>query len=91
MQDESRETVLIVDDERLVADTLALVLKRRGWQAVTAYSAMEALRRVQEFQPAAAILDVVLPDFNGIELAAQIQHRLPGCQILLLSGQPEAA
>ena len=90
MPDESGTTVLIVDDERLVADTLALILKRKGWRPITAYSAVEALRRLRESQPVAAILDVMLPDMNGIKLAEQIRQRFPDCQVLLLSGRPEA-
>lgn len=83
--------VLVVDDDQSVADTIALVLIKRGFDTVAAYDAQTALRLVANDIPDCAIVDVLLPDMRGIDLAVQIRERSPHTQILLLTGDPNAA
>ena len=79
--------VLIVDDERLIADTLAKIFKRAGYVSEAAYSAEAVLDSASTWSPHLAIVDVVLPGMNGIELARWLKKICPECHIVLLSGQ----
>ena len=83
-----RRKILIVDDERTIADTLALIFSSNGYEARTSYSAEQALEVLEEWRPDAAIIDVVLPGMNGIEFAIFLKASYQTCQFLLFSGQP---
>ena len=79
--------VLIVDDERLIADTLARILTMAGYEASTAYDGKTALAQVETFHPALVISDVAMPELDGIRAAIQIRAAHPECHVLLISGQ----
>jgi len=64
--------VLVVDDEPSLAELLASVLRYEGWNVVTAGSGAEAVRIAREFRPDAVVLDIMLPDFNGLEVIAVV-------------------
>ncbi len=83
--------VLVADDERVIADTLAMILNQSGFQAKVAYSGEKALELAQEFQPDMLISDVIMAGLNGIDAAIQIRAVLPGIKILLFSGQAATA
>ena len=83
----NRHKVLVVDDERTIADTLAVIFSQNGYETRTAYSAEEALEIVAQWSPDLAILDVVLPTMHGIDLAVLLTEKLPNCQSLLFSGE----
>ena len=80
--------ILIVEDEKVVADSLAQILSAKGYDARVAYSAEAALQLVTQWSPDLAILDVMLPRMNGVELAVILKERFARCHILLFSGQP---
>ena len=80
--------IMIVEDERVVADTLGKILSAGGYDVRVAYSAEEALACTTAWDPDIALLDVMLPNMNGIDLAVALQKPLPNCRILLFSGQP---
>ena len=82
-----RPRVLVVDDECLIADTLAKVLTLSGYSAIAAYDADEALEIALQSPPELLITDVVLPGMNGIDLSITIKRIFPDCKILLFSGQ----
>jgi len=79
--------ILVVDDERLVADTLVLILNSHGFEARAGYSGQQALDEVVANAPDLLLLDVVLPDIDGIVVAMQLNQRVPSVKILLFSGQ----
>jgi CheY-like chemotaxis protein len=79
--------VLIVDDERVIADTLSAILSRSGFSTMTAYDGIGALKLAGERKPDLLISDVMMPGMTGIELAITITQTIPGCKILLFSGQ----
>lgn len=83
--------VLIVDDEVVVASTLAQILKLKGSEPLAVHRGEEAVRAVSTFRPDAAIIDVLMPDLNGIEVALAIRQLLPTCRIVLFSGNHEAS
>ncbi len=83
--------VLVVDDERVIADTLAMILNQSGFQAKAVYSGEAALEQATTFIPDMLIADVIMADLNGIDAAIQIRALLPKVKILLFSGQAATA
>jgi CheY-like chemotaxis protein len=87
MQDSAESTrLMIVDDERIIADTLATIFLHAGYEARAVYSAEDALKLVDSWIPDLALLDVQLPGMNGIDLAIRLKAEHPGCRITLFSG-----
>ena len=82
-----RPAVLVVDDESVIADTLAEILSRSGYNAVAAYDGDSALETALLNPPEMLITDVVLPGMTGIELAITMRRIFPECKIILFSGQ----
>lgn len=82
-----RPSVLVVDDESAIADTLAEILTRSGYAARATYDASAALEIALLSPPELLVTDVVLPGMSGIELAITIRRIFPDCKILLFSGQ----
>ena len=80
------QRVLVVDDDRLVADTLTLIFKRNGFVAKAAYSAEEALRSSREFVPHLLLCDVTMPERDGLSLVEDMTREMPACRILVLTG-----
>jgi len=78
--------ILIVDDERAIADTLTLIFRTQHYEARTGYSAEEAIEILAEWRPDLTVLDVILPGMNGIDLAVVIKANYPACHVLLFSG-----
>ena len=83
--------VLVADDERLIADTLAIILNQAGFEATAVYSGEEAIQTAKTLRPDVLISDVVMFGLNGIDAAIAIRKMLPTCKILLLSGQNSTA
>jgi DNA-binding response OmpR family regulator len=79
--------VFVVDDEPIIASTLAAILNNSGFQATAFFRADEAMRAVESGAPNLLITDVDLPGMNGIELAVRFKTLCPDCKILLFSGQ----
>ena len=82
----ARPTVLVVDDETLIADSVAEILNRNGYDATATYSGTEAVKRVEEQCPDIVVTDVILPDYDGVRLAMAIRARCPNTRIVLFSG-----
>lgn len=82
--------VLIVDDERIIADTLAAILTESGFETATAYDGLEAVQKAK-WKPDLLLSDVVMPNMNGIDAAILIRTLIPTCKVLLFSGQAATA
>lgn len=92
MSDNSaKPKVLVADDERVIADTLAIILNQSGFDATAVYSGEKAVEAAKALQPEMLISDVIMTDLNGIDAAIQIRALLPSCKILLFSGQAATA
>jgi DNA-binding NtrC family response regulator len=85
------QRILIIDDDHGIADTLALIFSAHRYAARVAYSAEEAIEMIAEWPPHVAIIDVMLPHMNGIELAIVLKSNHPSCRTLLFSGQPDTS
>ena len=83
--------ILIVDDEIAIADTLALIFRTQSYDVRVAYSAERAIEVIAECRPDLAIIDVMLPEMNGIDLAIVTKANYPGCHVLLFSGHANTA
>jgi CheY-like chemotaxis protein len=79
--------VLIVDDEKVIADTLSIILTHAGFITMTAYDGVTALRMANSVAPALLISDVVMPGISGVELAIMLTQSIPDLKVLLFSGQ----
>ena len=85
---ENRPVVLVVDDERIVADTIADILQRSGFCATAEYRADTALQFAAVIPPDLVIIDILLPGMNGIDLAVIMEKEYPDCRVLLLTADP---
>jgi len=87
----AKPIVLVADDERVIADTLVIILNQAGFDATAAYSGTKAVELARSLKPDMLISDVIMPDLSGIEAAILVRGLLPACKILLFSGQAATA
>jgi DNA-binding response OmpR family regulator len=80
------QRILIVDDDRLVADTIGLIFQKHGFDVRTVYSAHEALSSAREFSPNLMLCDIDMPGRDGLELMGDMADQQPDCQVLVLTG-----
>ena len=83
----SAARVFVVDDEPVIAMTVAMILRNFGFLADSFTNPVEALSRTNDDVPDLLISDVMMPEMSGVDLAIQMQSRRPICKILLVSGQ----
>jgi DNA-binding response OmpR family regulator len=79
--------IFVVDDEYVIAATLATILHMNGFSARFFTRPVEALTAAQSDPPDLLISDVAMPELSGIDLAIQMKAQHPKCKILLFSGQ----
>jgi signal transduction histidine kinase len=85
-QPDSLLRVLIVDDNRDAADSLAMLLQFEGRQTLCAYSGEAALQQVATFEPQLVLLDIGLPGLDGYEVARRLKADFPKLRVIALSG-----
>lgn len=85
-----RAKILVVDDDRTLADTLATLLRLNDYEVEEAHSGMSAIQLAMQFQPEVLICDVVMPGMNGVETASHIRSLFPCCKVLLITGRSAA-
>jgi len=79
--------VLVVDDEVNIAELLGMALRYEGWEATLAHTGTKAVARAKDVRPDAIVLDVMLPDFDGLEVLRRVRHHLPDVPILFLTAR----
>jgi len=79
-------SVLIVDDNKTAADSLAMLLRMKGHTAKVAYSGTEVFESLKDFNPMIILLDIGLPDMNGYEIAQRLRAQGFTHKIVALSG-----
>ncbi|MBU2252797.1 MAG: sigma-54-dependent Fis family transcriptional regulator, partial [Proteobacteria bacterium] len=80
------KTILIVDDEESICQTLEGILADEGYETVAAGSGEEALRVVEEELPNLVLLDIWLPGMDGIDVLKAIKGSYPQVQVVMMSG-----
>ena len=89
--DQGPQIALIVDDEMVIANTLAAILKKSGFACMAAYSGEDALKMAAIVPPDLLLSDVAMPGMSGVDLAIAIKRSTPDCKVLLFSGHASAA
>ena len=84
-------TVFVVDDEVVIAETLAIILNQAGFQASAFDHPEKAIAALAELSPSLLISDVMMPGMTGIQLAIHFRKAQPECKVLLFSGQASTA
>src|SRR5436305_36467 len=84
---DSIRRVLVVDDERIISDSLSLILSKSGFACKAAYSGEEAIDVARTFLPDLMISDIVMSGITGTEAATSVLEFLPDCRVILFSGQ----
>ena len=83
---QGRLRILVVDDDPAMAEMMARALTRHGYEVDAASSADEALARFVAQAHDAAVLDLVMPDRDGVQLARALRSRAPGLPVAILTG-----
>jgi DNA-binding NtrC family response regulator len=78
-------TVLVIDDDRMLADTLSDILRKNGYKPVALYSGEEALEVAERFRPDVVLSDIRMSRLDGIEAAKRIRILHPACRIILFT------
>ena len=78
--------ILVVDDEKKIATVLAERLRLRGFDVIPVFDGISALMRLQEERFDGVVLDLRLPDMDGIQVLRQTREKLPDVKIVVLSG-----
>ncbi|MGC1421969.1 MAG: response regulator [Terracidiphilus sp.] len=91
MSNQRARRVLVLDDEQVIANTLALILNRSGFEASAEYTAEAAIQNACEHSPDILISDVILDGATGIDAAIRISEIAPHCRVILFSGQAVTA
>ena len=82
----TKPTILVVDDQQLLADTTAEILNQSGFRASRAYAGHSALEIARKLKPDYLLTDILMPGMNGVELAITVSKELPKTRIVLFSG-----
>ncbi|MGW4075397.1 response regulator transcription factor [Streptomyces asiaticus] len=85
--DGSPVRVLVVDDESALADLLSMALRYEGWEVRTAGDGAEAIRINRELRPDAVVLDIMLPDMDGLAVLGRLRRELPDVPVLFLTAR----
>src|SRR5947207_14829308 len=77
--------VLIVEDEKIQAESMSIYLDRQGYSSVFALSGEEGLRRAEEASPDVAIVDLRLPGMGGLDVLSRLREITPGSEVIMLT------
>lgn len=78
---------LVVDDERALSELVSMALKFEKWDVQTAASGLEAVSKARDFQPDVIVLDIMLPDFDGLEVMRRIRSAGTNVPVLFLTAK----
>ena len=85
--DGSPVRVLVVDDEVNIAELLSMALRYEGWDVSMAHTGRQAVSTAAEVKPDAVVLDMMLPDFDGLEVLRRMRATHPGVPVLFLTAK----
>ncbi|MBA3250574.1 MAG: response regulator transcription factor [Geodermatophilaceae bacterium] len=79
--------VLVVDDDTSLRELLSMALRFEAWDVRTAEAGIEAVRTAREFRPDAVVLDMMLPDIDGLEVLRRLRNDTPSVPVLFLTAR----
>ncbi|MEV5079829.1 response regulator transcription factor [Streptomyces sp. NPDC056159] len=85
--DGSPVRVLVVDDEPSITELLSMALRYEGWQIRSAGDGQGAIQSAREFRPDTVVLDMMLPDIDGLTVLRRLRHELPDVPVLFLTAK----
>ncbi|WP_433506632.1 response regulator transcription factor [Pseudonocardia halophobica] len=85
--DGSPVRVLVVDDEATLSDLLSMALRYEGWEVRSAGDGLTAVRTARDFNPDAVVLDIMLPDLDGLEVLRRLRADNPEVPVLFLTAK----
>ncbi|MFD8246881.1 response regulator transcription factor [Nocardia sp. NPDC059691] len=85
--DGSPITVLVVDDEPVLAEMMSMALRYEGWEVTTAGDGRTAVAKTREARPDVVVLDVMLPDMTGLEVLSKLRAQYSDLPVLLLTAK----
>ena len=85
--EESTCRVLVVDDESTLSELLSMALRYEGWEVRTAADGLEAVRTARSFRPDAVVLDIMLPDIDGLEVLRRLRADSTEVPVLFLTAK----
>jgi DNA-binding response OmpR family regulator len=91
LRGEMATVVFVVDDETVIATTLAAILRGSGFEAIAFTDPLEALLAAETREPDLLITDVMMPQLNGVDLGVQFKAIHPNVRVLLFSGQAKTS
>ena len=78
--------VMVVDDEPIIADSMAFILQKEGFETLAMYGGQAALEASELFEPDVLMTDVMMPEMDGVATAMMMRRRFPKCRIVMFSG-----
>jgi two-component system OmpR family response regulator len=85
--DGSPVRVLVVDDEVNIAELISMALRYEGWQVETAHTGSRAVALAKQHRPDAVVLDMMLPDFDGLEVLRRMRASDPSVPVVFLTAR----
>jgi two-component system OmpR family response regulator len=79
--------ILVVDDEQMLTDLLSMALRMEGWEVRTAASGFEALQSAREYRPDAMVLDIMMPDLDGMSVLQRLRASGDDVPVLFLTAK----
>ncbi|BET58730.1 hybrid sensor histidine kinase/response regulator [Geobacter sp. 60473] len=86
-KNESKGTILIIDDERVILDLTSIVLRNRGYTVHTASDATSGMAVLEECRPQMVLLDYMMPMVDGLTALKQIRQRYPDTYVIIFTGK----
>ena len=82
----NKQTIMLVDDEERFLQTTKKLIEKEGFTVLTAQSGKEALQKLEEHKVYVVVLDVKMPEMDGIETLKKIKIKFPMVQVIMLTG-----
>ena len=79
--------VLVVDDEPNIAELLGMALRYEGWTTTLAHTGLKAVDAAKSIKPDAVVLDIMLPDIDGLEVLRRMREHVPDVPVLFLTAK----